>query len=135
MTLVQKNELVEKLKSELAMLSKAVAGKTSREVEHKISNLIEELDRSKTDEKSWRLFEQQFESVHQNFIQTLTKQFPELTKTELRLCVLLKIQLSTKEIAQLLFLSPRSVETYRLHLRRKLGLSQNTNLTEFLLSF
>mgnify|MGYP005836346855 CR=1 FL=1 len=117
------------------MLSKAVAGEASREVERKISNLIEELDKSKTDEKSWRLFEQQFESVHQNFIQTLTKQFPELTKTELRLCVLLKIQLSTKEIAQLLFLSPRSVETYRLHLRPKLGLSQNTNLTEFLLSF
>ncbi len=135
MTLVQKNELVEKLKSELATLSKASKGGASDEVGRKISALIEQLDKSKADEKSWRLFEQQFESVHQNFIQTLIHRFPELTKTELRLCVLLKIQLSTKEIAQLLFLSPRSVETYRLHLRRKLGLSQNTNLTEFLLSF
>ncbi|MFQ3597973.1 MAG: LuxR family transcriptional regulator [Chloroherpetonaceae bacterium] len=134
MTLVQKNELVEKLKSELATLSKSASGKASEGIEQKISDLIEQLDKSKADEKSWRLFEQQFESVHQNFIQTLTQRFPELTKTELRLCVLLKIQLSTKEIAQLLFLSPRSIETYRLHLRRKLGLSQNTNLTEFLLS-
>ena len=134
MTLVQKNELVEKLKTELMTLSKSVSGNTSEKVYQEISNLIEHLEKSKADEKSWRLFEQQFESVHQNFIQVLTNRFPELTKTELRLCVLLKIQLSTKEIAQLLFLSPRSIETYRLHLRRKLGLPQKTNLTEFLLS-
>lgn len=135
MTLVQKNELVENLKSELQALSKTISGGENAErFDQKLNSVIQNLDKSKSDEKSWKLFEQQFESVHQNFLCSLAKRFPKLTKTELRLCVLLKIQLSTKEIAQLLFLSPRSVETYRLNLRRKFGLSPKTNLTEFLLA-
>ncbi len=136
MSLVQKNELVEKLKSNLSQLTRAISTKTeSSEITETIKAVIDNLDKAKSGEKGWKLFEQQFESVHQDFIKTLLFRFPDLTKTELRLCVLLKIQLSTKEIAQLLFLSPRSVETYRLNLRRKFELPANTNLTEFLLSF
>lgn len=136
MSLVQKNELVEKLKANLSQLRRTISAKTeSAEITESIGAVILDLDQAKSSEESWKLFEQQFESVHQDFIKTLLFRFPELTKAEVRLCVLLKIQLSTKEIAQLLFLSPRSVETYRLNLRRKFDLPANTNLTEFLLSF
>lgn len=82
----------------------------------------------------WRLFEEQFQSVHQDFIETLYRTCSVLTATEIRVCILIRLNLSSKQIADTLSLSPLTIKTHRANIRRKLGLSGEGNLTSFLMS-
>lgn len=70
----------------------------------------------------------------QGFFKTLKNKYPELTTNDLRLCSYLRMNFSTKEIAQLLNISTRGVEMSRHRLRKKLGLQHDENLVEFLMN-
>jgi phosphate/sulfate permease/DNA-binding CsgD family transcriptional regulator len=74
---------------------------------------------------------QQAEQFHNDFIEKLNNQFPDLSTQEKRLMVLLRIGLSSKEIAPLLNISMKSVEISRYRLRKKLNLNNKINLVEF----
>jgi len=74
---------------------------------------------------------QQAEQVHNDFMERLNNQFPDLSTQEKRLMVLLRIGLSSKEIAPLLNISMKSVEISRYRLRKKLNLDNKINLVEF----
>ncbi len=54
-----------------------------------------------------------FDEVHTNFLTLLKKNYPSLTSSELKLCAYLRLNLTTKEIAQLMNISIRGVETSR----------------------
>ncbi|MBW6480152.1 MAG: hypothetical protein K0B37_12055 [Bacteroidales bacterium] len=69
----------------------------------------------------------------QGFFKALKEKYPELTPNDLRLCSYLRMNFNTKEIAQLLNISTRGVEISRHRLRKKLNLSQDENLFEFLM--
>ncbi len=71
--------------------------------------------------------------TQQGFFKSLKKRYPQLTPNDLRLCSYLRMNFNTKEIAQLLNISTRSVEISRHRLRKKLKLSQDENLFEFLM--
>ena len=60
-----------------------------------------------------------------------TIKYPKLTANELKLCTFLRLNLSTKEIAQLMNISLRGVELSRYRLRKKLELPTETSLFEF----
>lgn len=85
-------------------------------------------------EEEWKQLEAQFERVHQDFIGTLKGRCPELTATELRICVLIRLNLSSKQIADTLSLSPLTIKTHRANIRRKLYLDGQSNLTGFLMA-
>lgn len=72
--------------------------------------------------------------TQQGFFKSLKDRYPQLTPNDLRLCSYLRMNFNTKEIAQLLNMSTRSVEISRHRLRKKLRLSQDENLFEFLMS-
>lgn len=80
----------------------------------------------------WQRFEQEFQHVHQGFVQMLSERYSRLTPTELKVCALLKINLSNKEIARLLSVSLRNVESHRYSIRKKLGLASDINLSSYL---
>ncbi|MEM6347582.1 MAG: helix-turn-helix transcriptional regulator, partial [Bacteroidota bacterium] len=80
-------------------------------------------------------FRKHFESVHPNLIQGLNRKHPELTKNEFKLIALLRLNLSSKEISAILGISPDSVKIARYRLRKKLGLSNQEDLFQFLLGF
>lgn len=81
-------------------------------------------------------FEYVFENTHMGFFQKLKNQYPNLTPNERRLCAFLKLQLTTKEIAQITYKSIRSIELARIRLRKKLGLTNSEkNLNDFFLEF
>jgi len=65
----------------------------------------------------------QITNANQTLIQALSKKFPNLTQSEKRLCVLLKMNLTTKEIANITLKTPESVKVSRSRLRKKLGLT------------
>lgn len=106
-----------------------------------IKNILEPLKRSNQSEikevltkikinKSfdWSEFNARFTSVNKGFYNTLTENYPELTRKDRRLCALIKLNFSSKEIAQILGISPQSVNTSRYRLRKKLRLLNDENL-------
>ncbi|MNX63297.1 hypothetical protein D3C86_942910 [compost metagenome] len=82
----------------------------------------------------WEIFETNLNQIHNEFIISLSKKYPHLTPKDIKLCVYLKMNLSSKEIAPMMNISFRGVELHRYRLRKKLNLSQEENLSKFLLS-
>lgn len=72
------------------------------------------------------------EAVHKDFRTKLFMTFPDLTRQEMKLAILLRLDFSTKEVSSLMNISPKSVEISRYRLRKKLNLSRGENLIEFL---
>lgn len=76
----------------------------------------------------------QAEQIHTAFIERLDELYPNLTIKEKKILVLLRIGLSSKEMAPLLNISPKSVEISRYRLRLKMGLDKKESLTQFIQS-
>lgn len=83
----------------------------------------------------WQRFQLSFDAVHSNFIQTLAQTHPELSPAEVKLSIFLKLGMNTKDIANLLYLTPESVKVARYRLRKKLGLTFPHNLHNYLTAF
>jgi len=82
----------------------------------------------------WETFETNLNQIHNEFIINLSKKYPHLTPKDIKLCVYLKMNLSSKEIAPMMNISFRGVELHRYRLRKKLNLTQDENLSKFLLT-
>ncbi len=129
MHLVQKGEILTKIKSDLGELAKNAPEKI-RQKAKKIERTIEADGRL---DRSWEQFETYFDQVHENFFSRLRANHPELTPKDQKLCAYLRMNLSTKEIAPLLNISVRGVEISRYRLRKKLDLDSDQNLVSFVL--
>jgi len=86
-------------------------------------------------EKDWKIYLSYFEKVHEGFMERVMATFPELTPAELRLFLLLKQEADSKEIANILGVSPNTVKKSRQRLRKKLELSEMDDLDKFVLQF
>lgn len=82
----------------------------------------------------WETFETNLNQINNEFIINLSKKYPNLTSKDIKLCVYLKMNLSSKEIAPMMNISFRGVELHRYRLRKKLGLSQEENISKFMLT-
>lgn len=80
----------------------------------------------------WERFELRFNQIHGGFLADLSRRYPELTPSELKVSALLRTQIGTKDIATLLNVGTRVVEKHRWNIRRKLGLGSGDNLSAFL---
>ena len=83
-------------------------------------------------DNDWQKFEHNFDIVYDDFLKVLSQRFPNLTVSDKKMCAYLKMDLSSKDIAPLLNMTVRSVEMTRYRLRKKLGLSREESLTDFL---
>ncbi len=99
-----------------------------------IRNVIGELKQN-LDETSWKEFEIRFARVHENFYKNIDKRFPDLTNTERKICAMLKLGMSSKDIASITMTQSESVDITRSRLRKKLNLTRDENLTGFLNRF
>jgi DNA-binding CsgD family transcriptional regulator len=130
MNLVHKVEILTRIKGDLIQFRETVQiDKGTREFQ-KILKVIEgELNSA----QEWEQFARHFDSVHSNYLKKLKEYCPDLSTSELKLAAYLRLNLSTKEIAQLMNISIRGVETSRYRLRKKLGLTnEEANLFSFL---
>lgn len=129
MHLVQKNKLLSKIKDGLLPLCDAPL---SPEYEDELKKVIRLLNESEKSDSDWEQFSHHFDQIHSNFLTKLKDKFPNLSQNDLKLCAYLKMNLSSKEIAQLLSITIRAVEVSRYRLRKKLQLSSDTNLFDYL---
>ncbi|MGY6647825.1 hypothetical protein [Wenyingzhuangia sp. IMCC45574] len=81
----------------------------------------------------WNEFNARFSMVNKSFYKTLSEQYPKLTRKDHRLCALIKLNFSSKEIALLLGISNESVNTSRYRLRKKMNLSKEEDLSELIM--
>ncbi len=127
--LTQKNEFLRKLRRRVEEIGRDAM---LPEVTEHLRSIMEDIDEAVASEQHWSTFEKQFHQVHAGYLEILAERYPKLTPTELKVCALIKINVSTKEIAQILNTEPRSVEKYRQRIRKKLELAQDENLGAFL---
>ena len=128
MLLVKKKEVIGDMYDELKLMSKALKPGNIRK---SIQGLIGRIKQHQIGEEYMEVFDVNFERVHVDFFNSLLDLNPELTKRELRLCAFVKMGLSNKEIAPLLNISVRGVETGRYRIRKKLGI-QEKNFKSYL---
>ncbi len=83
----------------------------------------------------WQNFELNIQEIHQDFIKRLADKYSNLTAKDLKLCVFLRMNLSTKEIAPLMHLNYRSVELQRYRLRKKMQIPSEINLNKYMINF
>jgi DNA-binding NarL/FixJ family response regulator len=129
--LLRKNEFLIQLKEEISRISEKESDPRTGEKLKKIMVRVDETIEADHDDEQ---FEDHFDAVHDNFLKTIKKQFPQLTPQDLRLCAYLRMNLTTKEIAPLLNISPRGVEISRYRLRKKTNPPHDLNLIDFMLN-
>jgi len=130
--MIQKNKLLTRLKLELDKMN----AKTKDDlIRNHNQALIRRINREIEDKNQWRVFEEHFEAVHEEFLKRLREQYPDLSPRERKLATYLRLNISTKEIALLMNISPRGVEVARYRLRRKFNLDRGMNLLDFILKF
>ncbi len=74
------------------------------------------------------------EVLHKDFNMRLSEAYPNLTENEKKLANLLRQGFSSKYIASLMNITPKSAEINRYRLRAKLGLKRSDNLVQFIKS-
>ncbi|MCK9422342.1 MAG: tetratricopeptide repeat protein [Bacteroidales bacterium] len=128
-SLIKKNEILADISNKLAHLEYIANGKETKETIAKISQEL----RNSTDDKMFNEFSQRFQEVHAGFYEKLLQTYPDLSQNELKLCAFLRLNMSTKDIAELTGQQLASIDTARYRLRKKLALSSSeTNLVTFL---
>lgn len=130
--LAKRNQVMQSLLKELDDQKEKLGERYPNKFYNRMKTLIEDNINNQSD---WVLFESYFNSAHQNFMDRLRDTYPDLTPGDFRICCLLRMNLSTKEIASLLNISVRSVELRRYRLRKRLALDGEANLVDFLSSF
>ncbi|MDB5033944.1 MAG: tetratricopeptide repeat protein [Chlorobi bacterium] len=123
--LVEKNQFLDGLRKEMSDVVQSLDGAARP----KVKGLMRQVDGNIGGGEEWRAFEAQFEKVHNDFLKRLAARSPDLSRAELKVCALLKINLSTKEIAAMLASSDRTIGNHRYRIRKKLGLNEDVNLT------
>ena len=122
MSIIKKNEFLNFIKNEL------LDG-----TEKNVSKVVKIIDKNLNNTDDWKMFQEAFNNADKKFLDKVKEKHSDLTPNDLRLCAYLRLNLSSKEIAPLLNISPRSVEVKRYRLRKKMNLEHNANLTNYIL--
>ncbi len=130
MAIIKKNEFLQQLKRTIGRQKEHLG---ARYPDKYYDHLLKKIDANISSHEDWQLFETNFERAHEQFLQKIKEQFPALTPKDLRLSAFLRMNLSSKEIAQLLGISVRGVENHRYRLRKKMGLDHNEKLIDLIL--
>ena len=125
MSIIKKNELLNKIKKELKRT------RNNKEIE----GAIDLIDTNLNNNKDWKFFKEAFNNADKDFMDKIKAAHPDLTPNDLKFCAYLRLNLSSKEMAPLLNISIKSVETKRYRLRKRLQLNHDDSLVNYILKF
>ena len=127
---IQKNQLLENLRDRLSFLVK----EDKRDQKKQLQQLIQQINQNFNHDQYWDEFRETFEQVHQQFFDSLKRHSDDLTGNDLRLLSLIKLNLTSGDIATLLGISTDSLRVSRYRLKKKLNLGVEESLTAFIQS-
>jgi PAS domain S-box-containing protein len=136
--LQQKNIALREVMGQVEEEKKKINGRIGANVEHLIMPIIAKLKMRTADNAALSLVEMLEENlgdITSEFGQQITEKMHNLTQREIEICDMIKNGLSSKEIARLLYISPRTIDAHRNRIRKKLGIKdEQVNITTFLKS-
>ena len=127
MMAAKKNEVLMEIQGELNK------DKSNFSNQFRLKHIMNKINNAIKNNDEWKVFETNFNEVHEDFFKDVLEKYPKLTSKDLKLCSYLKMNLSSKEIAPLMGISVRGVEVHRYRLRKKMDLDSDVNLTKFLI--
>lgn len=98
-----------------------------------VKNVLNQIDHVLDRDDEWNHLKEHFNVVFDGFYDRLLEKHPSLTETELRHCMFIKLHMQTKEISRILLIDPRSVQTARYRIKKKMDLTEDQDLREYLL--
>ena len=125
--MMKKNELLMHIVPRL----KKVALSSPKSLNGELNSVIKDIEFD-SKEIGWNEFELRFKEVHSEYYEKLTEEFPNLTKNEQRLCAFLKLKMTTKEISSITFQSEHSINVARSRMKKKMGITDNKRLLQYL---
>ena len=125
MHLVEREDALIKVREELQKLYKKTGDS------HDVKAALKLVSGIENNNSTWDQFASHFDEINNDFLKKLKSGYPNLTKSDLKVCAYLQLNLSSKEIAQLMNISIRGVETIRYRLRKKLQIQNEQSLTDF----
>lgn len=131
---IRKNNQYEKLEKrtfEREILNLELRNKV---LETELNKSLEELLKSDSNSLNSMSFYADFEKVYPNFNESLYKITPSITSHELKLCSLIRMNLTAKEISRIMNITPASVNKARYRLRKKFEFTSKEDLDLFLLN-
>ncbi|GGB80327.1 hypothetical protein GCM10007424_20550 [Flavobacterium suaedae] len=125
LSIAKHSEMIDKIQEVLGEETNA------NKLKSKIKRVIKS---SSINKNEWETFEKNLIKSHEDFVERLTQKYPALTSKDIKLCIYLKMNLSSKEIAPLMGISYRGVELHRYRLRKKLDITTEESLSRFMIT-
>ena len=127
----RRNRVLEKMKEELGRLR---FGKDKCLTKAQYDGLVSIIEDGETTQNDWEQFYNNFDLIHHAFFRTLSEKHPDLTSNDLRICAYLRLNMSTKELAEVMGISLKGAEAAKYRLRKKLGVDSSIPLNKYLSS-
>ncbi len=131
MSYIHKNQKLQQIRTKIDESAQQINGQEKR----LLTKVVKDIDKEMRDEDYWDKFEYQFNQSHDNFLERFKKQYPDLSKRELRVCAYLRMGLDNQEIATLMNVTVRTIETSRYRIRKKIQLEERQSFTKMILRF
>ncbi|SMD06348.1 tetratricopeptide repeat protein [Pedobacter africanus] len=125
---IQSNQFLDELKAEILNMIKD----DKRDQKKRLQQIIQKINQSINHDRHWKEFSGMFEQIHQAFFDKLKNYAVDLTANDLRLVALIKMNLSSKDMAIIFGISQDSLRVARYRLRKKLDIPQGENLSSFI---
>jgi NRPS condensation-like uncharacterized protein len=103
-----------------------------RDQKKQLQQLVSQINQNINHDRQWKDFTVIFEQLHQSFFDNLKTYCEDLTVNDIRLIALLKMNMSSKDIAAIFGISQDSLRVSRYRLRKKLNIVQGDNLISFI---
>ncbi len=136
--LLEHHQILTSLSEELKTIVSRVSGRKAKD--NRLKTLIATIDRHLRSASDLDAYSRAFHQLHPNFFSELSRRYPSLSTTELLVCSLVCLGLSSKEIATVFYASDvkgarfQNIEKHRVRIRKKLGLTRDHQLASFLAS-
>ncbi|TDN93419.1 DNA-binding CsgD family transcriptional regulator [Salegentibacter sp. 24] len=129
----KKSDRFEKVEKKISHRREIQLEKNNQKLKSDLKVSLKEIVKNKGHNPQTLTFFSDFEKVYPDFISSLHSVIPNITSNEIKLCALLRMNLSAKEVSELLNITPESVNKARYRLRKKIGLQAKDDLDIFLL--
>jgi DNA-binding CsgD family transcriptional regulator len=136
MNLIRKNEILLEIADNIAKTTEDIKKNVDNNtVLSRLTKMERHIKQNIEQDKNWKKFEANFDLVYENYLKRLGESYPQLNVSDKKICAYIKMDLSSKDMAPLLNMSVRSIETNRYRIRQKLALDREVNLADYLQKF
>jgi DNA-binding CsgD family transcriptional regulator len=136
MNLIRKNEMLLDIVESITKTSDDIRKNSDQNVIiSRLTRMERSIRQNIENDNNWKKFEANFDLVYENYLKRLGENYPDLNVSDKKICAYIKMDLSSKDMAPLLNMSVRSIETNRYRIRQKLSLERDVNLADFLQKF